>query len=116
MPASGVKAGCQRRPPSLTWIQDKACSGSGTGLPSRFETEGLVGGSYLSVGRKSDASPTAGPGGTIHSKEPFEIADLMQQMGDTAQKGSDAIDDMKGDVERAVVSGADTIDSANADS
>ena len=79
-----------------------------------IETEGLVGGSYLGVGSGTDASPTAAPGATIGSKEPFEIADLMQQMGDAVKKVNDAIDEMKGDVERAVVSGANTIDSANA--
>jgi phospholipid/cholesterol/gamma-HCH transport system substrate-binding protein len=79
-----------------------------------IEIEGLVGGSYLGVGSGTDASPTAAPGATIGSKEPFEIADLMQQMGDAVKKVNDAIDEMKGDVERAVVSGANTIDSANA--
>ncbi len=38
----------------------------------------------------------------------------MQQMGDAVKKVNDAIDEMKDDVERAVVSGANTIDSANA--
>src|SRR6185369_13398613 len=50
-----------------------------------IETEGLVGGSYLGVGSGTDASPTAAPGATIGSKEPFEIADLMQQMGDAVK-------------------------------
>ena len=84
-----------------------------------IETEGLVGGSFLGVGSGTGASPTAAPGATIPSKEPFEIAELMQQMGDTIvkvngtiQKVNDAIDEMKADVQRAVVSGADTIDSA----
>src|SRR5471030_2451594 len=84
-----------------------------------IETEGLVGGSYLGVGSGTSGSPTAAPGATILSREPFEIADLMQQMGDTIvkvndtiQKVNDAIDEMKTDVQRAVVSGADTIESA----
>ena len=54
-----------------------------------IETEGLVGGSYLGVGSGTDASPAAAPGATIPSKEPFEIADLMQQMGDTIKKVND---------------------------
>ena len=80
-----------------------------------IETEGLVGGSYLGVGSGTGAS-----GATIQSKEPFEIAELMQQMSDTIakvndtiQKVNDSIDEMKGDVQRAVVSGADTIDDAH---
>ena len=84
-----------------------------------IETEGLVGGNFLGVGSGTEASSTAAPGATIPSKEPFEIAELMQQMGDTIvkvngtiQKVNDTIDEMKEDVQRAVVSGADTIDSA----
>jgi phospholipid/cholesterol/gamma-HCH transport system substrate-binding protein len=85
-----------------------------------IETEGLVGGNYLGIGSGTDASPAASPGATIPSKEPFEIAELMQQMGDaivkvngTIQKVNDVIDEMKVDVQHAVVSGADMIDNAN---
>ena len=79
-----------------------------------IETEGLVGGSFLSIGSGTAASATAAAGATIPGKEPFEIADLMKQMSDTVQKVNDTFDEMKGDVERAVASGADTIDNANA--
>ena len=85
-----------------------------------IETEGLVGGNYLGVGSGTEGSPAATAGDSIPSKEPFEIADLMQQMGDTIvtakgtmQKVNDTIDEMKVDVQRAVVSGADTIDVAH---
>ena len=85
-----------------------------------IETEGLVGGNYLGVGSGTEASPAAVAGATIGSKEPFEIAELMQQMGDTIvkvnatiQTVNDSIDEMKADVQRAVVSGADTIDVAH---
>jgi len=85
-----------------------------------IETEGLVGGNYLGVGSGSDASPAAGPGAMIPSKEPFEIAELMQQMGDTIvkvnatiQTVNKAVDDLQVDAKRAVVSAADTIDVAH---
>ena len=85
-----------------------------------IETEGLVGGNYLGVGSGSDASPAAGPGATIPSKEPFEIAELMQQMAASIVKVNStidtintAIDEMKVDAQRAVVSAADTIDVAH---
>ena len=75
---------------------------------------------YLGVGSGSGASPTAAPGATIPSKEPFNVTELMEQMGatigkvnDTIQKVNDTIDEMKDDVQRAVVSGADTIDVAH---
>ena len=79
-----------------------------------IETEGLVGGSYLGIGTGTDAAPPiVAPNATIAGKEPFEIADLMQQMGDTIKKVNDTIDDMKDDVQRAVVAIADTVDNAN---
>jgi phospholipid/cholesterol/gamma-HCH transport system substrate-binding protein len=79
-----------------------------------IETEGLVGGSYLGVGAGTEQAPSALPEATIASKEPFEIADLMQQMSDTIAKVNGTIDDMRADILRAVVSIADTADNANA--
>jgi len=79
-----------------------------------IETEGLVGGSYLGIGSGTDAAPPVTPSGTIGSKEPFEITDLMQQMGDTITKVNETIDEMKGDVSSAVVAVADTMGNANA--
>jgi len=78
-----------------------------------IETEGLVGGSYLGIGTGTDTAPPAAPQSTIPSREPFEIADLMQQMSDTVQKVNATIDAMQYDVQRAVVSIADTADNAN---
>jgi phospholipid/cholesterol/gamma-HCH transport system substrate-binding protein len=78
-----------------------------------IETEGLVGGSYLGVGSGTGGSPSASAGATIPSREPFEIAELMQQMGDTVKKVNTTIDEMKGDLQRAVASAADTVDVAN---
>jgi phospholipid/cholesterol/gamma-HCH transport system substrate-binding protein len=79
-----------------------------------IETEGLVGGSYLGIGSGTDAAPPIAPGETIGSKEPFEISDLMQQMGETITKVNQTIDEMKGDVSSAVVAVADTMGNANA--
>ena len=78
-----------------------------------IETEGLVGGSYLGIVTGTDGAPRVAPNATIAGKEPFEIADLMQQMGDTVKKVNDTIDEMRGDLQRAVVSIADTVDNAN---
>jgi phospholipid/cholesterol/gamma-HCH transport system substrate-binding protein len=79
-----------------------------------IETEGLVGGSYLGVGTGSDSAPSAPPASTIPSREPFEISDLMQQMGDTITKVNAAIDELHDDVLHAVVSIGTTVDNANA--
>lgn len=79
-----------------------------------IETEGLVGGSYLGIGTGTDAAPPVAPASTIAGKEPFEISDLMQQMGDTITKVNATLDDMKGDVQSAVVAVGDTMGNANA--
>jgi phospholipid/cholesterol/gamma-HCH transport system substrate-binding protein len=78
-----------------------------------IETEGLVGGSFLGVGTGTEQAAAAPPKSTIPSKEPFEISDLMQQMGDTIAKVNKTIDEMKDDVQRAVVAIGDTVDNAN---
>ena len=58
--------------------------------------------------------PARGPNATIAGKEPFDIADLMQQMGDTIKKVNDTFDEMKADVQGTVVAIGDTVDNANA--
>src|SRR4029079_13123307 len=73
-----------------------------------------VGGSYLGVGTGTDAAPRVALNGTIAGKEPFDVADLMQQMGDTIKKVNGTIDEMQDDAQRAVVAIADTADQANA--
>jgi phospholipid/cholesterol/gamma-HCH transport system substrate-binding protein len=78
-----------------------------------IETEGLVGGNYLGVGTGSETAPAAPPKSTIPSKEPFEISDLMQQMGDTITKVNQTIDELRDDVQHAVASIGDTVDTAN---
>jgi phospholipid/cholesterol/gamma-HCH transport system substrate-binding protein len=79
-----------------------------------IETEGLVGGSYLGVSTGSEKASAASPKSTIPSKEPFEISDLMQRMGDTITKVNQTIDEMQDDLQRAVESIGDTVDNANA--
>lgn len=76
-------------------------------------TEGLVGGSFLSIGTGSEQAPMAVEGATIAGKEPFEIADLLDQMGDTVKKINLTIDEVKRDVQIAVQSIGDTVENAD---
>ena len=78
-----------------------------------IETEGLVGGSYLGIGTGTAAAPPVAPNGTIAGKEPFDIADLMQQMADTIKRVNDTFDEMKAEVQGTVVAIGDTVDNAN---
>ncbi len=78
-----------------------------------IETEGLVGGSYLGVG--------SGTGGLSFRRvrrddsEPGAVRDRRADAadGDTVKKVNTTIDEMKGDLQRAVASAADTVDVAN---
>jgi len=78
-----------------------------------IETEGLVGGNYLGITTGSDTAPIVAANATIAGKEPLDIADLVQQMGDTVTKVNDVVDEMRDDVQRAVVAIADTAENAN---
>ncbi len=78
-----------------------------------IETEGLVGGNYLGITTGSDTAPIVASNATIAGKEPLDVAELMQRMGDTVTKVNDAVDGMRDDAERAVVAIADTVESTN---
>ena len=122
---SGAKAGSitQILPPDTPSGQVPSRTGDRRGLfinscaPTRLatiETEGLVGGNYLGITTGSDTAPIVASNTTIAGKEPLDIAELMQRMGDTVTKVNDTVDDMRDDVQRAVVAIADTVDNANA--
>jgi phospholipid/cholesterol/gamma-HCH transport system substrate-binding protein len=78
-----------------------------------IETEGLVGGSFLAVGAGSDAAPAAPEDSTIPGKEPFALADLLQQTSETIKKVNETIDGLKDDVQDAVKSIGETVENAN---
>jgi phospholipid/cholesterol/gamma-HCH transport system substrate-binding protein len=79
-----------------------------------IQTEGLVGGTFLFVNAGSDKAPRVPADGTIAGREPFELADLMQQMSDTVRMVNETINGLRGDVESAVADVADTANKANA--
>ena len=78
-----------------------------------IETEGLVGGAYLAVGTGSDRAPAAPPGSTIPSREPFEIADLMQQMSGTIRKVNETIEVLAAEVQNTLQTIGGTVENVN---
>lgn len=85
-----------------------------------IETEGLVGGNYLGIGTGTNTAPLVALDATIAGRDPFEVADLMHQMGTTITKVNRTFDDMhrtfdqmRGDVQNVVVAIAGTMDTAN---
>jgi phospholipid/cholesterol/gamma-HCH transport system substrate-binding protein len=78
------------------------------------QTEGLVGAIFVNIGTGSEEAPQVGEGGTIPSREPFLLADLMQQASESIALVTDTVEMLRGDVERAVQQIALTAEDAHA--
>ena len=77
------------------------------------QTEGLVGAIFVNIAVGSEQAPQIAEGGTIQSKEPFLLADLMQQMSDTVLLVSATVETLSVDVEKAVQQVALTAEDAH---
>jgi phospholipid/cholesterol/gamma-HCH transport system substrate-binding protein len=51
-----------------------------------IQTEGVLGNKFLKIDQGSPQVPAAPPGSTIPGREPFDFADLMQQIRDTVNE------------------------------
>ena len=78
-----------------------------------IQTEGLVGGSYLSITSGSANAAEAPPLSTLAGQEPFEVADLLQQMNTTITKVNATIDQLSGQLEETIGTIGDTVQNAN---
>lgn len=78
-----------------------------------IETEGLVGGSYLAVSSGSADAPQAEPESTISGLEPFQMADLLQQMSSTMAKVNTTIDDLSTQLEQTIQAVGTTVATTN---
>jgi len=67
-----------------------------------IQNEGLVGNKFVQIEGGTDRAPRAPNGSTIGSRDPFDIADLMQQMNVTLGLVSDTIEMLRVDVRDAV--------------
>ena len=67
-----------------------------------IQTEGLVGGTYLAVAAGSERAAAARPGNMLPSREPVDIADLLEQMSRTVALVTETITDLRGDLEVAI--------------
>jgi phospholipid/cholesterol/gamma-HCH transport system substrate-binding protein len=66
------------------------------------QTEGLVGAVFVNISGGTDAMPPVQNGGTIRSREPFLISDLLQQASDTVGLISTTVQSLSGDAQVAV--------------
>jgi phospholipid/cholesterol/gamma-HCH transport system substrate-binding protein len=78
------------------------------------QMEGLVGAIFLSVGAGTEAAPQVSEGGTIPSREPFMMADLLEQASGTIALVTETVESLRGDVQKAVQQIALTAEDAHA--
>jgi phospholipid/cholesterol/gamma-HCH transport system substrate-binding protein len=77
------------------------------------QTEGLVGGIYVNIATGSAEAPEIPEGGTIQSREPFAMADLLQQASDTIAHVNKTVEKLSGDVEMTIKQIAMTAEDAH---
>jgi phospholipid/cholesterol/gamma-HCH transport system substrate-binding protein len=66
------------------------------------QTEGLVGGVYVNIATGTEESPQLPEGGTIASREPFSMADLLQQASETISQVNETVEMLSGDIEKTI--------------
>lgn len=78
------------------------------------QMEGLVGAIFVNIAAGSETESPVPPEGTIPSREPFSMADLMDQASSTITLVTDTVEALRGDVEKAVQQIALTAEDAHA--
>lgn len=78
-----------------------------------IRTEGLVGGQFLMITAGSERAPEAPKDSTIPSREPFDIADLLEQANRTVAIVNETILTLRGDVEKTIQNIASTVQDAD---
>ena len=69
-----------------------------------IQNDGLVGNKFVQVESGTEQSPVVPDTGTIKSREPFDIADLMQKMSDTIDSVNTMLVDVKINLDTALAS------------
>ena len=73
-----------------------------------IQNDGLVGNKFVQVQAGSEQSPPLPDKGTMQSREPFDLADMLQKMNDTIDLVTTAITDVKAGVTDALDAVSDT--------
>jgi phospholipid/cholesterol/gamma-HCH transport system substrate-binding protein len=77
-----------------------------------IQNDGLVGNKFVQIESGSEGSPLVADAGTIQSREPFDIADLMQKMSDTIDSVNTMLVDVKKNLDTALASVSDVASDA----
>ena len=78
-----------------------------------IQTEGVVGNKFMQVEAGTSEAPPAPPGSTIPSREPFEIADLLEQARDSVVSVTASITQLSGELQKTIAAATVTIQNAN---
>jgi phospholipid/cholesterol/gamma-HCH transport system substrate-binding protein len=84
-----------------------------TDSTATIQTEGLVGGTFLSVAAGSGEAPQLPDEGTIPGREPFDVADLLTQMSEAVKTVNETILVLRGEVEHAIANVSETVEHAD---
>lgn len=79
-----------------------------------IQNDGLVGNKFLQIDAGTDQAPPVPEGGVIKSREPFDFADLLEQMNDTVKLVNETIVNLRGEVEKALETVTTTVKDAQA--
>jgi phospholipid/cholesterol/gamma-HCH transport system substrate-binding protein len=66
-----------------------------------IQNDGLVGNKFVQVETGTDASPQVPDGGTIQSREPFDLADMLQRVNETIDMVTETIAEIRVGVDEA---------------
>lgn len=66
------------------------------------QTEGLVGGIYVSIASGTEQAPEVPEKGTIPSREPFALSDLLAQASETITQVNETVQKLSGDLETTI--------------
>ena len=77
-----------------------------------IQTDGLVGNKYVQVDAGTDIAPMVESGGTMQSREPFDLGEMLDRMSKTIDLVTSTIVEVRGGLEDALASITDTAQSA----
>ena len=79
-----------------------------------IQNDGLVGNKFVQIDSGTEASPSVPDKGTVQSREPFDIAQLMAKMSNTIDTVTGTIVDLKGEIDNVLTTISDTAGTAQA--
>jgi phospholipid/cholesterol/gamma-HCH transport system substrate-binding protein len=73
-----------------------------------IQTDGLVGNRFVQVDAGTEQAQVVPPGGTVRSREPFDLSAMLQRMNETVDLVTATIQDLKNGLDEALGSVTDT--------